>query len=123
MNGRTTIDGACVLMRAPEDKASLASAMIDCDSASGEGDDISHHAAETGNEARPITAAANSGLRAARHAFGAVFSAGVRRGPRSSSRLAWTATYSDARAASAGGEGGAASRSAKLSSAGAAVEG
>ena len=73
MNGSTTIEGTCVLTRAPEDKASLASAMIDCGSGSDEGDDISHHAAETGNEARPITAAANSGLRATRHAFGAVF--------------------------------------------------
>src|SRR4029453_6271970 len=101
MNGSTTIEGACVLRRAPEDKASLASAMFVCASGSGEDDDINHHAAETGNEARPITAAANSGLRTARHAFGAVFCcSGAERGPWSSSSLAWTAAISDARSES-----------------------
>src|SRR4029453_6648051 len=103
MNGSTTIEGTCVLTRAPEDKASLASAMIDCGSGSGEDDDISHHAAETGNEARPITAAANSGVRAARHGFGAVScSSGAGRG-RSPSSLACTAAESHARAENAGG--------------------
>src|SRR5215475_6743345 len=106
MNGSTTIEGTCVLTRAPEDKASLASAMIDCGSGSDEGDDINHHAAETGNEARPITAAANSGLRATRHAFGAALCcSGAGRGPWSSSSLACTAAVSDARSESAGCKG------------------
>src|SRR5262249_57202718 len=105
------------------DIAWLERVMSDSDSGYVEGHDTSHHAAETGNEARAITAAANSGLRAARPAFGAVFSAGARRGPWSSSSLACTATSSDARSASAGREGAVASRSAKPSWSGAAVEG
>src|SRR6185295_2625910 len=94
MKGRTAIDGTCVLSRSA---VVLASARLAC-GAGGAVDESSHEPAKTGNEARPIAATANSGVRTVRRSFGVTPCSTIAEPtPRSSCNGAYPPAGSDAR--------------------------